>query len=111
MLKKSFYCLSLFILALGMAACGSKNHDHDHDEETEQHAGEDAHDHDHDGDEILLTQRRQKLPEWRLKQLCREPFMALSIPAVKCCLHHATRPLSLPQSAVVWHTRIMGVKD
>lgn len=24
MLKKSFYCLSLFILALGMAACGSK---------------------------------------------------------------------------------------
>ena len=60
MLKKSFYCLSLFILALGMAACGSKNHDHDHDEETEQHAGEDAHDHDHDGDEILLTPEKAK---------------------------------------------------
>ena len=60
MLKKSFYCLSLFILALGMAACGSKNHDHDHEEETEQHAGEDAHDHDHDGDEILLTPEKAK---------------------------------------------------
>ena len=59
-MRKSFYCLSLFILALGMAACGSKNHDHDHDEETEQHAGEDAHDHDHDGDEILLTPEKAK---------------------------------------------------
>lgn len=58
MLKKSFYCFSLFILALGMAACGSKNHDHDHDEETEQHAGEDAH--DHDGDEILLSPEKAK---------------------------------------------------
>ena len=83
MLKKSFYCLSLFILALGMAACGSKNHDHDHEEETEQHAGEDAHDHDHDGDEILLTPEKAKAAGvGGLKQLCLEPFMALSIPAV-----------------------------
>ena len=61
MLKKSFYCLSLFVLAVGLAACGSKSHDHDHDheEETEQHAGEAGDDHDH-GDEIILTPEKAR---------------------------------------------------
>lgn len=61
MLKKSFYCLSLFVLAVCMAACGSKGHDHDHDheEETEQHAGEAGDDHDH-GDEIILTPEKAR---------------------------------------------------
>ena len=61
MLKKSFYCLSLFIFAIGLAACGSKSHDHDHDhdEETEQHAGEAGDDHDH-GDEIILTPEKAR---------------------------------------------------
>ena len=61
MLKKSFYCLSLFVLAVCMAACGSKGHDHDHDheEETEQHAGETGDDHDH-GDEIILTPEKAR---------------------------------------------------
>ena len=61
MLKKSFYCLSLFVLAMGMAACGSKGHDHDHDheDETEQHAGEAGDDHDH-GDEIILTPEKAR---------------------------------------------------
>ena len=54
MLKKSSYCLSLFVLAVGMAACGSKSHDHDHEEETEQHAGETGDDHDH-GDHAPST--------------------------------------------------------
>lgn len=61
MLKKSFYCLSLFVLAVCMAACGSKGHDHDHDheDETEQHAGEAGDDHDH-GDEIILTPEKAR---------------------------------------------------
>ena len=61
MLKKSFYCLSLFVLAVCMAACGSKGHDHDHDheEETEQHAGEAGDDRDH-GDEIILTPEKAR---------------------------------------------------
>ena len=61
MLKKGFYCLSLFVLAVGLAACGSKSHDHDHDheEETEQHAGEAGDDHDH-GDEIILTPEKAR---------------------------------------------------
>ena len=61
MLKKSFYCLSLFALAVCMAACGSKGHDHDHDheDETEQHAGEAGDDHDH-GDEIILTPEKAR---------------------------------------------------
>ncbi len=61
MQKKSFYCLSLFVLAVCMAACGSKGHDHDHDheEETEQHAGETGDDHDH-GDEIILTPEKAR---------------------------------------------------
>lgn len=61
MLKKSFYCLSLFVLAVCMAACGSKGHDHDHghEEETEQHAGEAGDDHDH-GDEIILTPEKAR---------------------------------------------------
>lgn len=61
MQKKSFYCLSLFVLAVCMAACGSKGHDHDHDheEETEQHAGEAGDDHDH-GDEIILTPEKAR---------------------------------------------------
>lgn len=61
MLKKSFYCLSLFIFAMGLAACGSKSHDHDHDheDETEQHAGEAGDDHDH-GDEIILTPEKAR---------------------------------------------------
>lgn len=57
MLKKSFYCLSLFIFAMGLAACGSKSHDHE--EETEQHAGETGDDHDH-GDEIILTPEKAR---------------------------------------------------
>ena len=57
MLKKSFYCLSLFVLAVCMAACGSKGHDHE--EETEQHAGEAGDDHDH-GDEIILTPEKAR---------------------------------------------------
>ena len=61
MQKKSFYCLSLFVLAVCMAACGSKGHDHDHDheDETEQHAGEAGDDHDH-GDEIILTPEKAR---------------------------------------------------
>ena len=61
MLKKSFYCLSLFVLAVCMAACGSKGHghDHDHEDETEQHAGEAGDDHDH-GDEIILTPEKAR---------------------------------------------------
>ena len=61
MLKKSFYCLSLFVLAVCMAACGSKgyDHDHDHEDETEQHAGEAGDDHDH-GDEIILTPEKAR---------------------------------------------------
>lgn len=61
MLKKSFYCLSLFVLVVCMAACGSKGHDHDHDheDETEQHAGEAGDDHDH-GDEIILTPEKAR---------------------------------------------------
>ncbi|WP_440426195.1 efflux RND transporter periplasmic adaptor subunit [Prevotella sp.] len=58
-MKKSFYCLSLFIFAIGLAACGSKSHDHDHEEETEQHAGEAGDDHDH-GDEIILTSEKAR---------------------------------------------------
>lgn len=57
MLKKSFYCLSLFVLAVCMAACGSKGHDHE--DETEQHAGEAGDDHDH-GDEIILTPEKAR---------------------------------------------------
>ncbi|WP_298641506.1 efflux RND transporter periplasmic adaptor subunit [uncultured Prevotella sp.] len=59
MQKKSFYCLSLFVLAVCMAACGSKGHDHDNEEETEQHAGEAGDDHDH-GDEIILTPEKAR---------------------------------------------------
>lgn len=61
MLKKSFYCLSLFVLAVCMAACGSKGHghDHDHEDETEQHAEEAGDDHDH-GDEIILTPEKAR---------------------------------------------------
>lgn len=59
MLKKSFYYLSLFVLAVCMAACGSKGHDHDHEDETEQHAGEAGDDHDH-GDEIILTPEKAR---------------------------------------------------
>ena len=61
MLKKSFYCLSLFVLAVCMAACGSKGHDqgHDHEDETGQHAGEAGDDHDH-GDEIILTPEKAR---------------------------------------------------
>ena len=61
MLKKSFYCLSLFVLTVCMAACGSKGHghDHDHEDETEQHAEEAGDDHDH-GDEIILTPEKAR---------------------------------------------------